>query len=483
MSASAPTPDDSTAEVNVVGLGEKIAVGLGGMTMFHGNATVKGTAMPFFNMLLGVNPALLGIALAIPRLWDAITDPVMGRISDHFHSKYGRRRPFIFGGAVLMGLSFGMIWMAPTTWSEGSIVTWFIITSLIFYTCFTIFAVPFTSLTYEMTPNYDERTAIMGHVTFWTKVSELTYQWLIPLGLAMAGWGLVANDIAGIRTVLWAVAFLMIMGFGIVPAIFAKERYYKVQQKEEKAAPGAGFWKSVGQTLKNRAFAVLIFLALLQILGGMFGSSMDFYLLVYYMFDGDVGEGSFWKGALSSAYAVCGFIGIPVILWLSKKTSKLVTLRIVYILVVFNGIVRWFVYTPGNHHFIFVDAIFGSLYWIAVGTIMQSMIADICDDDELKHHERREGMFSAVFGWVTKTAIALSFFASGIALVMLGFDAELGGAQSEGTFLGMRLTMVLGGMIPNFIALLLLQFYPITKDKALETRRQLEARRGAVGGG
>jgi Na+/melibiose symporter-like transporter len=89
-------------------------------------------------------------------------------------------------------------------------------------------------------------------------------------------------------------------------------------------------------------------------------------------------------------------------------------------------------------------------------------------------------MFGAVFNWVAKSAVSLSFFAGGLALVYVGFDSELGGNQSDDTFLGMRLFMVLGGMIPNMIALVLLQFYPITKENAVETRRLLEERRGAV---
>jgi GPH family glycoside/pentoside/hexuronide:cation symporter len=476
-------PNSTTTEVmetNVVPLKEKILVGMGGMTMFHGNTTVKATAMPFFNMILGVNPALLGLALAIPRIWDALTDPLMGRISDRFHSKYGRRRPFIVLGAILMGLSFGMIWMVPTTWSEGSIMAWFLIASLVFYTCFTIFAVPFTSMTYELTPNYNERTTVMGHVTLWTKVSEFTYQGLIPVAGILLTWGVFSTQISSIRMVMWGVAIFMIMLFGVMPGLFGKERYYKVKVKDEVAFKSNGFWKTVGQTFGNKAFAVLITLTLFQIVAGFFGSTLDYYLLVYYMFDGDIVVGSLWKWYLSMSYAVCGFIGIPIMLWFSKRTSKLITLRVVYILVIINGVIRWFVYTPGNHQFIFFDAIFGSLYWVAVGTVMQSMIADVCDDDELKHSERREGMFAAVFGWVTKTAISASMLIGGVSLVMVGFDADLGGAQSDSTFLGMRLVMVLGGMIPNALALGILTFYPITKARAEETRRALEERRGTV---
>jgi GPH family glycoside/pentoside/hexuronide:cation symporter len=467
-------------EENVVPFGEKAAVGAGGLPFWMGNVVVQSTAQPFYVMMLAVNPALLGIMVAIPRFWDALTDPIMGRISDRWRSKYGRRRPFIFLGAVLMAIFFGLIWMASPEWSEAMQLGWFLVTSLIFFTCYTIFAVPFTSLTFEMTPNYNERTTIMGYTTFASKVGEFVYQWFVPIATLGVAWGIFSTDIVGMRVVLWAVAVVMIGICGVIPAIFAKERYYKVQQKELKEHKKVGFWKAAGQTLKNKAFVVLITITLLQILAGIFSSSMDYYLLVYYMFDGDIAQGSFWKGLLSTGYAVGGFVGIPIIIWFAKRTSKLTALKTTYILTILNGVFRWFIYTPGNHMWIMIDPIFGSLYWIAVGTVKQSMMADVCDDDELKHGERREGMYGAVFGWITKTAISLSAFIGGVALVMVGFNAESGGEQGESTFLGMRLLMVLGSMLPNALALAILHLYPLTKEKAFETRRVLEERRGKV---
>ena len=81
---------------------------------------------------------------------------------------------------------------------------------------------------------------------------------------------------------------------------------------------------------------------------------------------------------------------------------------------------------------------------------------------------------------MSKAAISASMLIGGVSLVMVGFDADLGGNQTESTFLGMRMVMVLGGMIPNAIALGLLTLYPITKARAEQTRRALEERRGTV---
>jgi GPH family glycoside/pentoside/hexuronide:cation symporter len=121
---------------------EKTALGVGSFAGFLGGTLVKSLAVPVYQMTLGVNPALLGIALALPRLWDAFTDPVMGNISDNFQSRFGRRKPFIVAGAVLTGISFGIIWMVPQHWSDIAKLAYFITASLIYYTCYTIYAAP-----------------------------------------------------------------------------------------------------------------------------------------------------------------------------------------------------------------------------------------------------------------------------------------------------------------------------------------------------
>jgi hypothetical protein len=103
MSASStPQTPETDTQSEKLPFKEKMAVGAGGLTQFLANVGVNSTAIPFYQMTLGLNPALLGMMLAIPGFWDAFTDPVMGNISDNFHSRFGRRRPFIFppGSAV-----------------------------------------------------------------------------------------------------------------------------------------------------------------------------------------------------------------------------------------------------------------------------------------------------------------------------------------------------------------------------------------------
>ena len=465
-----------------VSFGEKLALGCGGITMFFGNVSVKAIAVPVYQMTLGVNPALLGLAMALPRLWDAITDPVMGSISDNCRSRFGRRRPFIVVGALLMGLSFGLIWMVPPSWSENAQLIYFVLTSLLFFTCFTVFSVPYNSLTYEMTPDYHERTRVMAYPTFFSKIAEAGYTWVIPLaGLAIFG-----GFLAGMRWVGWGVALIVMAGIGMLPGLLVRERFVRPDQDGDGEPESrisnkdrVRFFPTLLQSLRSRAFVILIVLTILQVIAGMLASSLDYYLLVYHMFDGDIEDGSYWKAILSTGYAVVGFASVFGVGWLANRLDKRTVLAFIYATVAAGGIVKWFVFQPGHSPWwILLDPLFCGSIYVAIGMVMPSMLADICDEDELQSGQRREGMYGAIFSWISKTGVSLAFFGSGVALVLVGFNEQLGGNQDPRAILLMRLILAGSVMVTSAISAVLLLFYPITERTADLTRQQLEARRG-----
>lgn len=457
---------------NTVGFGEKIALGVGWLPGLMGWQLVKTMSVAVYQMILKVNPVLLGVAMALPTIWDAFTDPMMGNISDNFHSKWGRRRPFIVVGAVLMGIAFGLIWMVPENWSDVSKVIYLTVTSILYATCFTIYMVPLQSLQLEMTPDYDERTRVAAYGSFFMKISDFTYQWIFPLTQL----AVFSSALMGVRVVGWGVGVLIFAGVGIIPGLFVKERYYKKAEKQEKVH----FLSAAAAIFSNRGFVILITLTILLVISGMFASSLDYYLLVYYVHGGDIMQGSVWKGILSSVFAVVGLIAIWPIMWLSQKSGKRTALAVIYAMVVAGGIVKWFLYRPGYTWIVCLDAVLCGPIWTAVGILQPAMLADVCDDDELKFGNRREGMFGALFSWVQKCGIALSFLGTGVVLQLSGFDAKLGGGQSETTFMIMRLVLVFVPAVMSALAVIALLFFPINRRRAVEIRAELEARRGTV---
>jgi GPH family glycoside/pentoside/hexuronide:cation symporter len=125
-----------------------------------------------------------------------------------------------------------------------------------------------------------------------------------------------------------------------------------------------------------------------------------------------------------------------------------------------------------------LDALLNGPIWVSLGAIIPSMIADLCDWDEYKFGERREGIISSVFSWITKFGTSFTFLVSGIALYFSGFDEALGVNQPEGTMTILRLFFVGASVLAPILAILCLRLYSIDEKDAYLIREKLELRRG-----
>ena len=167
-----------TPEQDRVPLTEKIIYGIGAFVNNLLAAAIGGMSI-VLNLGLGMNPALVGLLGALPRLIDAFTDPLMGYISDQTRSRWGRRRPYIFVGAILASISFALLWQLPEGKSEDYYFWFFLIGSLIFYLFYTMFATPWVALGYELTPDYHERTRVMAVQNFMGQLAYLVSPWFL----------------------------------------------------------------------------------------------------------------------------------------------------------------------------------------------------------------------------------------------------------------------------------------------------------------
>jgi len=167
-----------TAPEDRIPMAYKLAYGSGA---FVNNllAAASGGMMIVLNLGLGMSPALVGLLGALPRLTDALTDPLMGFISDHTHTRWGRRRPFIFAGALVAGLIFALLWQLPREQSETFYFVWFLAGSILFYLAYTVFATPWVALGYELTPDYHERTRLMGVQNFIGQLAYVVSPWFL----------------------------------------------------------------------------------------------------------------------------------------------------------------------------------------------------------------------------------------------------------------------------------------------------------------
>lgn len=477
-----------TSDRDKISLLKKIIYGLGAFVNNLLDAAMN-TMVIVLNLGLGMNPALMGLLGALPRLIDAFTDPLMGYISDHTKSRWGRRRPYIFIGAILSAIVFVMLWQLPRDQSESFYFWFFLIGSVLFYLAYTVFATPWVALGYELTPDYHERTKIMAIQNFMGQFAWLVAPWFL---LFMQNETLFSDMVEGAGWLAIIIGIFTIC-IGILPALFLVERHMptpapkkvpegKVPPTEKKglAFVLADFFKGFVITIKFKPFLCLCGATFLVFNGFMMVSAFQSYVIIYYVFGGDQALGAEyvgWAGTVSFVATSCAiFIATKLSTLFGKRKAFFITIGIS----IFGYALKWVCFTPDNPLLVLIPPIFFAFGLGGLFTLMGSMVADVCDLDELNTGERREGMFGSIFWWVVKLGLAAAMAAGGFLLYATGFEVELGGAQSADTLFYMRLADVLVPLVCSVVAIWMVAAYPITESLAVEVRQKLEQRRGKM---
>ena len=476
-----------TAPEDRIGMPQRIAYGAGA---FVNNlmAAASGGMMIVLNLGFGMNPALVGLLGALPRLTDAFTDPLMGYISDNTRSRWGRRRPYIFGGVIVAGLIFALLWQMPRGHSETFYFVWFLVGSILFYMGYTIFATPWVALGYELTPDYHERTRLMGTQNFIGQLAYVVspwFLWIMNSGYFFRDDSGEPDQIAGAAGLAVVVA-LVAIALGILPAIFLRERMRDVALAEVDAA-GTGhgfkqnmaeFFKGFRETMSNGPFLKLSAATFLVFNGFILISSFQFYVVIYYVCGGDQTAGAKYAGWAGTVGAVCTFAVVAFVTWLSTRIGKRHAFFVSIGLSIIGYGLKWVCYNPQYPWLVVLPAPLMAFGLGGLFTLVPSMVADVVDTDELKTHERREGMYGSIFWWMVKLGLSAALAGSGYLLNATGFDVDLEGARAPGTIFWMRFFDAGIPMFTSALAIWAVCKFPITEAKALEVRQELERRRG-----
>jgi len=445
-------------------------------------ADAIGRMMIVLNLGLGMNPALVGLLGALPRLTDALTDPMMGYISDNTKSRWGRRRPYIFVGAISVAIVFTMLWQLPPGKSEGWYFWYFLAGSLIFFLAYTVYATPWVALGYELTPDYHERTRLMGVQNFFGNIAYM----ISPYFLAIMYLPMFGDVVTGAGYLAMVIA-VVVIALGILPAIFLRERFKEVAAEEgsEGVARGIGyvikdFFIGFGKSLSFKPFMKLCIATFLVFNGFILIAAFQSYVIIYYVFEGDQAAGSVFVGHSGLVQALSALVVIGIVTYLATKFGKRKAFYVSTGISMIGYISKWFCYTPDNPWLVLIPAPLMAFGLAGLFTLMPSMVADVVDADEINTHERREGMYGSIFWWVVKLGQSAAILGGGLLLVATGFDVELGGDQTPRAITLMRLCDALIPAFTSGIAIWAIASYSITEEKAHEVRMELEARRGAV---
>ncbi|MEM7682777.1 MAG: MFS transporter [Planctomycetota bacterium] len=460
-----------------VPLGQKIAFGAGmlGNQMFP---AALGVFMVVLVQSLNMSPLWVGVVAFLPRLSDALTDPVMGFITDNTESRWGRRRPYIFIGAILAGASYILMWQLFPENGELFNFVYFLLLSFVFYLGLTIFATPYVAMGYEMTPDFHERTRLMA-------VSQWIGQWawvIVPwFWVILYDPDIYPDAVAGARNLaIWVGVGCMLLA--MAPAVFCKTQPVDPATLEKLSLDNlqknvASLLQGFAATFRCKPF-VLICLATFFVFNAFNTvAQFSFYIIVHYMNHGDTGAAGQWPTWVGSATALAtAFLAIPAVTWIARKVGKKNAFLISQGLSIPGYLAYWWCFNPDHPWMMFLPL---PLFCFGIGslfTLMMSMTADVCDLDELNTGARREGAFGAVYWWMVKFGFAIAALVGGLIFTIVGFD-EKAATQTVEAMHGMRIAYIAVPVCGTLIAMALMLRYDVDEQRSHDVRQQLENRK------
>ena len=478
------TPTASTPPAaHQVPFGHKVAFGLGMLAnqMFP---AALGIFMVVLVQDLGFPGWMWGILFFLPRVFDSVTDPIMGFISDNTRSRWGRRKHYVFIGAIVMGISFVAMWQLHRDDGITYNFLYFLFWSFIFYTGLTLFSIPYVAMGYEMSDDFHERTSIMA-----------VAQWIGQWAWVIAPWFWVVmydkswfeNADTATRTLaVWVGVACMLLA--MVPAVFLPSRS-TVNDTQLVPLTWTHFGAGMREILNGfkEAFGSVPFRKLCYATFLIFNAfntvaAFSFFIVVYHLFNGDTAAAGIWPTLFGSVGAlITTFAVIPTVAWLSKRMGKKNAFMLSQGISIIGYVLLWFFMVPGKPWMFMLALPFFSFGIGGLFTLMMSMTADVCDLDELATGKRREGIFGAIYWWMVKFGFAIAGLLSGAIMTIVAFTPGAA-VQPEGAVDGLRLFYSGVPILGTLLALWVMRDYDLDERRATEVHAELERRKQRAAG-
>ena len=462
---------------NKVPMGQKIAFGVG---MFANQMfpAILGIFMVVLVQNLGFPGWMWSLIYFFPRIFDSITDPIMGFISDNTKSKWGRRKQYIMIGGLLMGVAFIFMWQLYAENSLEYNFWYFFIWSIVFYLGLTFFSVPYVAMGYEMSDDFHERTNIMA-----------VAQWIGQWAWVIAPWFWVimddpdlfpSADVAVRELAIWVAIPCAICA--IVPAIFIKSKSTVDEDYEPLNANNIGgsltkIFESFKAAFKISEFRKICGATFLIFNAFNTVAALTYFVIVYKLFNGDAAATGIWV-ALFGCLGALGttFLVIPIVAWMSKVYGKKKAFMLSQAISIVGYIMLYFLFIPGKPWMYIIALPFFSFGIGSLFTIMMSMTADIIDIDELNTGKRREGIFGAIYWWMVKVGFAIAGALSGVIIAVVGFNPELATTEQVFAVDGLHAFFCFFPMVGTLLAMYIMRNYEVTEERAGEIRAALDKR-------
>lgn len=407
------------------------------------------TAMGFWSLnyltdTVALSAAAAGLAIMIGKFWDAVTDPMMGYISDRTRTKMGRRRPYILFGAIPLGLSMWYFFTNPHIANPVLLTVWATVALCALNTFYTIVNIPYSALTPELTQDYNERTSLNSFRFGFAVIGTI-------LGAAIV---LPIVNLFPERSRGFSAAGLVM---GVAMLVTALITFFSVREPDhsKEDLPTEGFFETYLSVFKNRAYVILLFTYALNVLALNFLQGILVYYFKYIYFAENL------TTIAMVILLVVAMLCIPLSVPISKRIGKKLTYQLGFVIL---ATVCAVLYLFG--HVLGIQFFFAMMFLAGIGLGLAyvapwAMIPDTIEWDAVRSGRRKEGAYYGMWTFMSKSGQALSIGLSGLILSASGYAS--GAAQTPKAIGAIRLLL---GPVPAIVfigAVILLNTYPITE--------------------
>ena len=390
-----------------------------GTVLTYGLPTFGLAGLLFFVQLYFLNyatdvlllaPATVGTLFALGRLWDAVSDPMVGIWSDRTRSRLGRRRPWMFAAVPAVVPTFIMLWSAPHSLDTGLLTVWVAVALFGFFTALTAWFIPHQSLGAELTDDHHDRSRVFGvrHVAF-----------MLGIFFAFGSMQYVTNaddprEAAGTLALFAALVACPIL---LIPPLFLRER------PEYQGRGATSSSHAFRDLLQNPHARLLLLVWFIEMMGLGVQGVLAPYVMIYILKRPDL------IGVIPAFYIFATIASVPLWVWLSRQFGK----RNVWVVAMFGTAFSFglmFFVGEGELVFLSVLLIAAGLGSGCGGVVGPSILADVIDEDEYRTGERKEGVYSAAWGFAIKAGQGLIVFLVGMVLQLSGFEPNVEQTQT-----------------------------------------------------
>jgi len=385
----------------------------------------------FYSQVIGLDARLVGVAILVALIIDAISDPIVGYWSDNLHSRWGRRHPFMLAAALPVALSYFLLWNPPQGWSQTGVFWYLLALAVVIRTAITFYETPSSALAAELTDDYVERSSLISYRSYfgWTggnAVTVLMFFFLFPLmateTIADGRFNRDSYELMGIIASLLIFTSILVCVFGTRSRI----KYLK-QPPPPRRITLITVFREIIESLSNRSFLALFIAALLGALATGLAASLTFYFYTYFWQFTSIQTGLILMGVFIAA--IIGFMLAPIITRrIGKKMGAMVIGIIAFIGAPMPIMLRLLDVLPENgtpfvFWFVFTAGVIDLGLIICFQILYTSMMADLVEQSELKTGRRAEGVFFSSITFIRKSVQGFGLMLASLVLHLAQFPA------------------------------------------------------------